>query len=66
MLDGVIEDWETCAPVQRAICRCLLRGDDMPDKIARSLGLTADDVRGALQGVWGALHDRTRDKLFIR
>ena len=66
ILNRVIEDWETRAPVQRAICLCLIREDDTPEKIGASLGITADEVRYALRGVWGVLYDPTQNKLYIR
>jgi len=65
-LSVVIEDLESKTEFQRAVCLCLLRGDDTHEKIARTLGVTADEVIGALRGVWGVLYDRTQDRLWIR
>jgi hypothetical protein len=60
-----IEDWETRAPVQRAACLCLLRGDDTPEKIGRSLGLTADEVITVLKGC-GVLYDAPNNRILFR
>ena len=65
-LSVVIEDLGSKTEFQRAVCLCLLRGDDTHEKIARTLGVTADEIREALRGVWGVLYDRTQDKLWIR
>ncbi len=61
-----IEDWETRAPVQRAVCLCLLREEDTPEKIGRCLGMTTKEVLRALKGVGGVLYDASQNKLFIR
>ena len=65
-LSVVIEDLESKTEFQRAVCLCLLRGDDTHEKIARTLGVAAEDVTAALHGVWGVLYDRTQDRLWIR
>jgi len=65
-LSIVIGDLGSKTDFQRAVCLCLLRGDDTHEKIARTLDVTADEVRAALRGVWGVLYDRTQDKLWIR
>ncbi len=62
----VIEEFESKTELQQAVCLCLLRGDNTHEKIGRTLGITAGEVRAALIGVWGVLYDRTRDKLWIR
>ena len=62
----VVEDFESKTELQRAVCLCLLRGDNTHEKIGRTLGITADEVRAALRGVWGVLYDPTQDKLWIR
>jgi hypothetical protein len=65
-LSIVIEDWQTKTEIQRAICLCLLRGDDTHAKIGFRLGISPEDVRTALRGVWGIFYDRTQDKLWLK
>jgi len=65
-LSVVIEDLKSKTELQRAVCLCLLRGDDTHEKIALSLAITAEEVRAALRGVWGVLYDCNQDKLWIR
>jgi hypothetical protein len=65
-LSVVIEDLDKKTELQRAVCLCLIRGDDTHEKIGQTLGISADDVRAALRDVWGVLYDRTRDKLWIK
>jgi hypothetical protein len=65
-LSVVIEDLDTKTELQRAVCLCLIRGDDTHEKIGQTLGISADEVRAALRDVWGILYDRTQDKLWIR
>lgn len=62
----LIEEWETRAPVQRAICICMLRGDRTSDAVARTLGIRADDVRHALNSCWGVLRDAGTDTLYFK
>jgi hypothetical protein len=61
-----IEDWETRAPVQRAICVCINHGLDTPEDIGSRLGITRDDVLRALTGLSGVLYDSNGNKLHIR
>jgi hypothetical protein len=65
-LETVISDWETRAPAQRAACLCLLRGADTHEKIGLCLGITADEVKTILKGVWGILYDSSQDKLLFK
>jgi len=66
ILKTVIEDWESRAPVQRAVCLCLIRGDTTPEKIGNSLGITADEVKASLRSIGGVLYDHSQNQLFIR
>ncbi|MFO1482192.1 MAG: hypothetical protein U1F71_02410 [Verrucomicrobiaceae bacterium] len=66
VLKTVIEDWETRAPVQRAICLCLLRGQDTREAIGQTLAISAEDVGTALETVWGVLYDPFQKKLFLK
>lgn len=65
-LESLIGDLQTRSMGQRAACLCLLRGDDTHAKIARSLGITIEQVRTTLNRVCGVVYDSGQDKLFFR
>lgn len=65
-LQVVIEEWETRAPVQRAICVCMLRGDRTPEAVGQTLGISAEEVRRALVSTWGVLRDAYTDELYFK
>ena len=61
----VVEDFESKTELQRAVCLCLLRGDNTHEKIGRTLGITADEVRAALREALSRLDGNRTDCVWI-
>jgi hypothetical protein len=65
-LNRVIDDWSTRTPIQRAICICISRGAQSPEKVAGVLGITREDVQSSLKSVWGVLYDSAQNRYWFK
>jgi hypothetical protein len=62
----VIEDWEACSPLQKAIAAAVWRGYSTPERVANYLQVSIDEVRRTLPSIFGLLLNRTTQKIWIK
>lgn len=64
-LSMLIDNWELCTELQRAICLVFLRDSNRPRRIAKVLTIETEQVLEALPGIEGIIVDAETSHLYF-
>ena len=64
-LSMLIDNWESCTDLQRAICLVFLRDSNRPKRIAKVLAIETEQVLEALPGIEGVIVDAATSYLYF-